>query len=361
MVQGGQLAGQRDTQAGILGLDRPAEGCWREWVTVPPRVRAEDELIEARFRVAEEHAGIRLDVFLQQRIKRVSRNRVQAILESQEDQSAFLRPARRVRAGEQIVLKRRPPSEPEVPRCYGVLHEDAQVLGIDKPAGLPVHPTARYHDNTLTSLLRQQHGPRTYFAMAHRLDRETSGVLLVAKVREAGVELKRQFADREVSKEYLAIVEGHVEDDSGCVELPLRLSSSSRVRVRMEVAPAGVTALPAVTRYRVLGRRIAAGRGPISLLAITPLTGRQHQIRVHLAAIGHPIVGDKIYAYDERLFMQFCDHGWSDDLAAVLGLPRHALHAYRLCTRHPGTGQPFEMCAPLPEDLVQFWLSASEN
>jgi 23S rRNA pseudouridine1911/1915/1917 synthase len=316
---------------------------------------AGQKTIEVRFRVAPEFAGQRLDVFLQHRLKRVSRNRVQQILREQAGAWACrYRPSLRVRAGDEIVLEKPVPVEPEVPLYFGVLFEDERVLAVDKPAGLPVHPTARWYRHTLTALLRARYGAtgeRPYLAMAHRLDRETSGVILVAKEARAGAELKRQFAAREVEKQYLAIVEGELAVDEGTIDRPLRLARGSRLRVRMEVTsvddPEGLSAR---TRFRVLERR--AGR---TLLEVTPETGRQHQIRVHLSTLGHPIVGDKIYGPDEALFIDYCDHGWNERLAAVLPLERHALHAHRLAFRHPSTRERQVVTAPLAEDLADFW------
>jgi 23S rRNA pseudouridine1911/1915/1917 synthase len=305
------------------------------------------DLIELRIVVPAECRGWRLDHFLKRRIGRMSRTRIQSIIVEQIffADGRRARPSSVVRAGEIILLRRPAPIEPAVPRHFEILYEDDRVLVIDKPAGLPMHTTAKFWRNTLTALLRDRY-PNQPMELAHRIDRETSGVLLIARDRAAASFLTQAFAARTVDKTYLALVKGHPPDE-GRIDMPLALLDT-RSRVMMGAAPAGTPGLPAVTRFRVL-RRLPGH----ALCAAHPETGRQHQIRVHFAGIGHPIVGDKLYGAGEALFMRACDEGVTDELLAAFdGLPRHALHAHRLTFPHPTTRAPVTVESPLPADLT---------
>jgi 23S rRNA pseudouridine1911/1915/1917 synthase len=305
------------------------------------------EIIPLRLRVPPECAGWRLDHFLKHRIRRLSRNKIRAVIASQVrlPDGRRARPSSGVRAGEVIVLDRPAPREPPVPRHFEVLAEDETFLALDKPAGLPIHTTARYWRNTLTALLRERY-PDQELQVCHRLDRETSGVLLVARGLAASSLLKRAFARRRVRKSYLAVVHGVPSPAEGVIDRPLKLLDTP-THLMMGVAADG---LPSLTRYRVV-QSFAAH----ALVEAAPETGRQHQIRVHLAAIGHPIVGDKLYRASERQFMAFCDGGLTPELLAAFdGLPRQALHAHRLTFPHPRTGDPVTVESPLPVDLVAY-------
>ncbi|HVR62876.1 MAG TPA: RluA family pseudouridine synthase [Polyangia bacterium] len=314
--------------------------------SAPPPPDEAPAIISLRIPVPRECEGWRLDHFLKRRIGRLSRTRIQAIIETQVALSdgRRARPSSAVRAGDVVLLNRPAPVEPEVPRRFDVIYEDADVLVIDKPAGLPMHTTAKFWRNTLTALLRERY-PKEPMEVAHRIDRETSGVLLVARHRRAASWLKRAFARRAVGKCYLALVKGQ-PPDGGVIDQPLRLLDSP-THVMMGAAPDG---LPALTRFLVV-RRFAQH----ALVEATPETGRQHQIRVHLAGIGHPIVGDKLYGAGERLFMRACDEGLTPELLALFdSLPRHALHAHRLTFPHPTTRAPMTVESPLPADLVAY-------
>jgi 23S rRNA pseudouridine1911/1915/1917 synthase len=305
------------------------------------------EIIPLRLRVPLECAGWRLDHFLKHRIRRLSRTKICAIIETQVrlGDGRRARPSSGVRGGELIVLDRPAPREPPVPRYFGVLAEDESFLAIDKPAGLPIHTTAKYWRNTLTAVLRERY-PGQALQVCHRLDRETSGVLLVARGPTASSLLKRAFARRRVRKSYLALVHGVPSPAEGVIDQPIKLLDTP-THLMMGVAADG---LPSLTRYRVL-QTFAAH----ALLEAAPETGRQHQIRVHLAAIGHPIVGDKLYRASERQFMAFCDGGLTPELLAAFdGLPRQALHAHRLTFPHPRTGDSVTVESPLPADLIAY-------
>jgi 23S rRNA pseudouridine1911/1915/1917 synthase len=253
-----------------------------------------------------------------------------------------------VRAGEHVVLVRPPFEEPNVPRYFDVLYEDDAILAVDKPSGLPVHPSATYHKNTLTYLLRQRFGPNAP-QIAHRLDRETSGLLLCGRTREAERNLKIGFENRRVSKRYLAIVRGVMPNDEGRIELPMDQAKEG-LHILMEVTPEG-EGYPSVTRYRVVARREDA-----TLVSLAPESGRQHQLRVHLSAVGFPIIGDKLYGPEgAQPFLDYIETGMTDDLRQRLGHDRQALHAYELEFMHPTKREPMTLRAPLAEDLVDLW------
>jgi 23S rRNA pseudouridine1911/1915/1917 synthase len=305
-------------------------------------------IIPVRLRVPPECDRWRLDHFLKWRIRRLSRSKIQEIIGQQVRLSDGRqpRPALPVHTGEVIVIERPAPVEPPVPRDFQVLAQDDSFIAIDKPAGLPIHTTAKYYRNTLTALLRERY-PNQPLQVCHRLDRETSGVMLLARGRDAASFLKQAFARRAVEKTYLALCHGIPAPDKGQIDQPLKLLTESKSRLLMAVAPDG---LPASTGYRVIEKFAHH-----ALVALSPRTGRQHQIRVHLACIGHPIVGDKIYRASEQHFIDFCDQGMTDELLAAFdGLSRQALHAHRLTFPHPLTRLPVTVESPLPPDLAAY-------
>ncbi|MFO0646308.1 MAG: RluA family pseudouridine synthase [Polyangiales bacterium] len=318
----------------------------------PAFVRPEgvpDDALTSIFTVNPELAGHRLDRWLSIELPRLTRTRAQRIVESWafDASGRQLRPSHRVRDGEVIVVFRPRWEEPEAPRDVPVLHSDAHFIAVDKPAGLPVHPTARFHQNTLTTVLTERF-PNERLALAHRLDRETSGVLLAARTLRAERALKQSFAGRDVHKTYLAIVHGEVTRDRFVVDAPLCLEGGE-VSVKMCVREESLGGAPSLTRVEVIERL----KG-YSLVAAHPETGRQHQIRVHLAHVGHPIVGDKLYAHGDDVFLRCLDAPPDDETAALLMLPRHALHAHAIEFPHPETGATTRVEAPLPEDLRAF-------
>jgi 23S rRNA pseudouridine1911/1915/1917 synthase len=310
----------------------------------PPGI--DEQMIELEFRVAREFAGWRADRFVALKIPRLSRTRVQRILKQHafaEDGSP-IKPNRTLKENERITIYKPLPDEPPVTRDFAVLFEDDWLLAVNKPAGLPVHPTARYYRNTLTALLSERYGePRP--VLTHRLDSETSGVLLCAKGLETERALKRMFAERKVAKRYLAVVAGLPDPPSGRIEAALGPDPDSVVRVKMGCDVAD--GLPALTEYETL--ETGADR---ALLRLKPRTGRQHQLRAHLAHLGHPIVGDKMYGPDERLFLDYIEGGLSkEDIVRRSGHHRQALHAAVLTLTHPATGKETRLESPLPDEL----------
>jgi 23S rRNA pseudouridine1911/1915/1917 synthase len=300
--------------------------------------------------VEEPFAGHRLDHYLKRKIPRLSRTRLQEIIRTQLVGPAGrrLKASSSVQVGDELVIRRPARAEPACPRDIGVLYRDEHMLVIDKPAGLPVHASAKFYFNTLTRVLAERF-PGEPLQIAHRLDRETSGVLVVASGREAGSRLKTAFARKQARKTYLAVVRGVPPWSDGEVHeiaVPLGLTQvPGALDVRMV---ARADAPPALTRVSVIARRERH-----ALVRCEPVTGRQHQIRAHLAEAGFPIVGDKIYGQDDQLFRDYCAGGLTDELLARLELPRHALHAASIEIAHPATGAPMRFESPLPPDLTE--------
>lgn len=301
------------------------------------------------FPVPNELDGQRLDRFLAWRIPRLTRSRAAEIVRACCVHADGRRrtPDERAWAGETVMLVREKFVEPDAPREFGVLFQDEAIVVVDKPAGLPVHPSATYHHNTLTSLLARRFGDASP-QIAHRLDKETSGVVVCALPGPDEARIKRQFELREVHKEYLAIVRGAMPEAEGVIDRPMRRATVG-LHNMMETCAEG---LEARTRWVVVDRKPSA-----TLVHLFPETGRQHQLRVHLSSIGHPIVGDKLYGPErEAVFLEIIERGGlDDDLRARLGHVRHALHAHRVALRHPRTDAPLEVVSPLPPDLVALW------
>jgi 23S rRNA pseudouridine1911/1915/1917 synthase len=307
-----------------------------------------DPLIEIPFDVREHEHGTRLDVFLSRRISRMSRSVAARLIRlgrvRRGATASSLRPSARVFEGEIIIVKRRPLEEGptddiEIP----ILYRDDDLVAVSKPGDLVVHPTASHYRRTLIRIMRSRLAEEE-LDLAHRIDKETSGVLLLARNFEASSDLKVQFQTRRVKKSYLALVAGTPAIDEVELDASMRLAQSESKCV-MEVHPSG---LPSLTDVRVLAR----GRDA-ALVEARPHTGRQHQIRVHLMHWGHPIIGDKLYVGGEQFFMDALDgHYAPETIRARVGHDRQALHAHRTVFRHPGRGSTMEIRAPLPPDLV---------
>ncbi len=310
-------------------------------------------VVRVRFTVERNYAGWRLDRYLREKIRRLSRESVQLLIESrlEAEGGRRLKASTRVVPGLTFELLKDQMAEPETPLEFRVVHDDGALLVVDKPAGLPVHPTARYLAHTFTSIAKARF-PGRKVDPAHRLDRETSGLLACGTAPEHTGRMKQDFARRKVEKTYLAFALGAPSEDRFEVDAPLALTGESAVRVRMHVHAGG---LPSRTEFEVLGRRVAPDGQPVALLACRPRTGRQHQIRAHLLHAGLPMVGDKIYGPDELIFDRFTRREMTEEDLAALRLPRHALHAWRLELPHPVTREPIALEAALPEDLRELW------
>jgi 23S rRNA pseudouridine1911/1915/1917 synthase len=320
-------------------------------------VDVDAESVVSVFRVPPEVAGQRADVFLQSQLKRTSRTRAAVILAASgyDALGKRVKAGDRVRAEQHIVLWRAPWDETPVPTDIPVIYEDEHLFAVNKPAHLPVHPTARYFKNTLIKLLQAER-PDSFVSLGHRLDRETSGVLMVSKTPECDRALKRVLELRsDIDKTYLAFSWGlpAEQDATFRCDLPLELDTDSPLKVKMRIGKTA-DALSAGTRFRVLDTKRRGSRTYAKVLCDLE-TGRQHQIRVHLASFGTPIVGDKLYGPDERMFARAADGELTEDDLVALEHPRHALHAFRVGLAHPITGRPLLLEAPLPDDLESFW------
>jgi len=308
-------------------------------------------------RVPAELSGMRLDRFVQGQLRHTSRTRANAIVKrsAYSAEGRARRPSERVREDEQIALWRLPFEDTSDQPPLPILYEDPHLLVIDKPAGMAVHPSARYHKNTVIKRLEEQR-PDEFLALVHRLDKETSGILLIARSLEAERAFKRALEARSlgssgpedgIEKIYLGLTLGVPAD--GLIDAPLELDPDNALRVKMRVARPG-SGLEARTEVTV--REARAG---YALVECALHTGRQHQIRVHLAHLSCPIVGDKLYGPDERLLARAADDALTSEDLALLELPRHALHAHVYRMRHAVTGEALEVVAPLPVDLATFW------
>jgi len=320
-----------------------------------------EESVVSVFRVPPEVAGQRLDVFLHGQLRRSSRTRTQAIVRASAYDAAGrrLKPSDRVRAEQSILLWRPPWDEAQAALEVPVLYEDSHLLAVDKPALLAVHPTARYYRNTLIKILQVARPDCAFLSLGHRLDRETSGVLLVSKTRACDRALKKLLARRvDVRKHYVAITWGIPDRGDGAerfrCDRRMELDPDSPLGVKMRVRDAP-DALEASTAIDVQEVRIGPSGSIYSLVHCGLETGRQHQIRLHLATLGAPVVGDKLYGPDDRAFARAADGELTSGDAARLELPRHALHAARIELPHPITGERLVAEAALPPDMRDFW------
>jgi RluA family pseudouridine synthase len=254
-------------------------------------------------------------------------------------------------------------AEPGVDDRYTVLFEDEHYLAVSKSGNIPVHACGIYIVNTLIARLRADYGAK--INLAHRLDRETSGVVMLAKHRSANRLLAGMFERGEVEKRYLAIVYGNAgaPGSTALIDAPIaKVDARYQYPVEYEYGKAndratylpkrivGEDGKPARTRFEVMGTRVHEGH-ELTSLCVIPEHGRTNQIRVHLAHIGHPIVGDKIYALSGDLREELLREGLTPRCRAELILPRHALHCESLRFVHPLTAQTLTIDAPVPDDL----------
>lgn len=289
------------------------------------------------FEFTVEEEGRRLDKIVRDRVPDLSRTQGQRLIDAGQVtvNGQARKPAYLVEPGERVTVILPPEDPPLVlrpqPIPLDVIFEDAHLLVVNKPAGMVVHPAPGHPDGTLVNALLAHYppiadvGPQDRVGIVHRLDKETSGALVVAKSETVLESLQYQFRNREVEKTYLALVNGQVQPPEGIIEVPIGRDPTDRQR--MAPVPEGKYAR---TRYQVV-RRFRKH----TLLEAHPYTGRTHQIRVHLSWLGHPVVEDADYGSRRQRLLT----------------DRHFLHASRLRFTHPVTGEEMTFQAPLPEKL----------
>jgi 23S rRNA pseudouridine955/2504/2580 synthase len=302
------------------------------------------------FKVSPDAAGQRLDKFLRKRLEDLPLSHLYKLVRTKKVRVNGARAAiaQVLQPGDEITVHvlqgdRPPPPRPpqSIRQDFKVLYEDAHVLAVDKPAGLAIHPGSGISGDTLVDQVRAylvRQGlmtPEGEFkpSPAHRLDRETSGVVVVAKTRQAMVRLTEIFTHGEAHKTYLALAKGRFHREQGSIDLRL----AERQQTYASKQQRGVNLQSALTHWKKL-----AGGAEATLLELTIETGRTHQIRRHLEAIGHPIVGDT--KYGDFPFNRIAQRQW--------GLRRMFLHSARLALAHPLTGKRLIFESPLPEDLA---------
>ncbi len=224
---------------------------------------------------------------------------------------------------------------------FKIIAEDDDFLVINKPAGLVCHPTKGDVYSSLISRARFYLNADESPHMVNRLDRETSGIVIVAKKVEAAARLRKQWECREIEKEYLAIVHGALPAKLLKISAPLGKDSDSRVAIKDKVTPEGAPSETLVIRRRIFNRE---GQD-FSVVRLIPLTGRKHQLRIHLSHIGHPIVGDKLYGGDENLYLDFVQGNLSEEQSIRLLTKNHALHAGMVCFEWFGSRRTYT-CSP---------------
>jgi len=329
-----------------------------------------EPLREIEFKVRRREEGSRLDHFLDGRMVWRSRSSIQKLIARGQvvcrSQRGALKPALRVKGGEVVAVKiPLPKRDLDGLALDGgaldleVLFEDRWIVAVNKPAGIPVHPAGRLLDRTVITALRRRYAEQggidtADIKLCHRLDLETSGVLLVSKDPISMPALAGQFENRSVAKEYLAIVHGEMQAESGEIDLPIGLAKDSKIRLKRGICHE--TGQSARTGFSV-ERRYEG----FTLVRLRLFTGRHHQLRVHLAAIGHPIVGDKVYGLDEDFFLMYLDDRLDELAMARLLLPRQALHAHRLRIHHTGLDREITLEAPLPKELGEFLSGCRER
>ena len=317
--------------------------------TIPAEIDSSSDVTSLSFTVSESDAGTRLDAYLVAHINRWSRARLQRLIDA-GDVLVNSKPGKasyKVSANDQIEVELTPPPEsnftPEnIP--LEIVFEDDHIIVINKPPGLVVHPAAGVHSGTLANGLafhfqQLSNAGSIRPGIVHRLDKDTSGLLVVAKTESDHENLTDQFRAREVFKSYVALVYGVVKQQSGAIEQPI--ARDPRNRTRMAIVAGGRGALSMF--------KIRRSYDAFTLLDVELKTGRTHQIRVHLSWLKHPVVGDDVYGSGRENNVQDVQLR-----ARIRKLNRHFLHAEQLRFRHPHTGEEMRFAAPLPAELTQF-------
>ncbi|MFO1471315.1 MAG: RluA family pseudouridine synthase [Turneriella sp.] len=308
-----------------------------------------------RISVPEQSHGLRLDIFLTSRFSDFSRNDWQKRIARRDItiNGHSGRASRKLNFGDIIEFSYEMPDEPEVPTNLEVIFEDEDYLVVNKPPGLPVHPSGIYKTQTVTELLKSR-GILKEGHLLHRLDRETSGVLALGKNREAAAAFQKILRSGRVEKFYQVAVEGIISEELDARGYIYRVPTSrlSRKRSFSRSQPTGEV-LDVQTAWTEFFP-VMSHQG-LTLLRARLHTGRMHQIRATLYALGFPVVGDKLYGPDENLYFHFADDVMSDADWASLRIPRSALHCSEMILNHPRTGLRWNLKAALPADIMSLF------
>lgn len=286
------------------------------------------------FRLKGKDQNQRLDKFLAKVLPHFSRSYLQKLIKEGfvSLDGEIVRKSSLSLLGKKFILVRFPPPEKvelkPFPIKLDILYEDRTILVISKPAGLLTHPSPKESSKTLTNALLHYFGKK-WFGLVHRLDKDTSGVMVIAKNKTSQGRLKAQFKKGKVAKTYLALVEGHLKPGEGIIDAPI--GRDRKNPTKMSILPKG-EGRQAQTYFRL--KKYLAN---FSLVEVIPKTGRTHQIRVHFSSISHPLVGDKVYGSSQP----------------KLKISRHLLHAEKLKFRHPKTKKMVEFRSPLPPDFLK--------
>jgi len=318
-------------------------------------------------------AGQRLDAWLVTQLENVSRARVQLLLSESKVlvNGALAKPSLKLRGGESIEIlgEAAPPPLRATPEDIplDIVYEDADLSVINKPAGMMVHAgsgatdDARNRGTLVNALLNHYRqlstaGGPLRPGIAHRLDKQTSGLIIVARNDAAHLKLGEMFSRRQIRKTYLALVHGNVKAERGTISAAIARDAIRRTRMttRRDAASPDSGARTAISHYTVL-ERITSRFGAFTLVSVRIETGRTHQIRVHLSSIGHPVVGDTLYGAPARIAVpSTARRKKSDPEPEAISLDRNFLHAAELQFAHPRTGKPLDLKAPLPDELETF-------
>jgi 23S rRNA pseudouridine1911/1915/1917 synthase len=261
--------------------------------------------------------------------------------------------ARKLRLGDQLHYYHPPAREPDIDTHLPLAWEGDGVMVVSKPAGLPMHENGIFRKKTFAEALKQQYGAE--WAAVHRLDRETSGAVLCGATPKIRESLAVGLEHRKFRKEYLALCQGIPDWEFYRNESPIGDLRVSQIRIKKWVMPEG-EGLSAATDLNVIGRG-----GKLSLVVARPITGRTNQIRIHLAALGLTILGDKLYHADENVFMEYYANGATEWVIEQAGFFRLCLHAWSLEFRHPETGKEVVATVPLAPEIYQRMLQESED
>jgi RluA family pseudouridine synthase len=304
------------------------------------------------FRIPAEYVGLTVAEFLARRFPyhntaewedRIAKRRVRV-------DGTATEPGRVLREGDLVEHLSDDVPEPPANLDVTVLHRDDDIVVVSKPPNLTTHPGGRYFHHTLWAVLKEKHGVEDP-AFVNRLDRETSGLVVVACNDKAAAKCRRQFADRRVEKRYLVLVEGRFPEECEADGLLVEDTAFGRHKRRLfkprGACAAGEVGDPALTRFR----RVKTA-GLVSEIEALPATGRLHQIRATLCWMGYPVVGDKLYGLDPSIFVRFCTDAMTAEDRLRLRMNRQALHAAGLKFRHPRTGQWLSFDLPLPDDMT---------